>query len=121
MSEKDSTPAAEKGAPAPSEKEAELLTESPPPPSLQVVPAAVKSKIERRVFWACIWSLVALGLIVWSLVDPKPIPVIVAMSVGQVIGTLALLLFVGSVLLDLRARYKIERIERKAKTPPAAE
>ena len=112
MSEKDSTPAAEKVAPAP---------ESPPPPSLEVVPAAVKSKIERRVFWACIWSLVALGLIVWSLVDPKPIPVIVAMSVGQAIGTLALLLFVGSVLLDLRARYKIERVERKAKSPPAAE
>lgn len=113
MSEKESTPAAEKVAPAP---------ESPPPPSLQqVVPAAVKSKIERRVFWACIWSLVALGLIVWSLVDPKPIPVIVAMSVGQAIGTLALLLFVGSVLLDLRARYKIERVERKAKSPPAAE
>lgn len=75
---------------------------------------AVKSKIERRVFWACIWSLIALALIVWSQIQPKPIPVIVAMSVGQAIGTLSLLLFLGSVALDIRSTY---RIQRRGKVP----
>lgn len=119
MSERAKKPAAERAAPAGKEKAtAEKGADStPPPPSLKVVPPAVQSKIERRVFWACVWSLVALGLIIWSLVDQKPIPVIVAMSVGQAIGTLALLLFIGSVVLDLRARYKIEKRTKAA--PPA--
>jgi polyferredoxin len=79
---------------------------------------AVKTKIERRVFWACIWSLVALALIVWALVHPKPLPVIVAMSVGQIIGTISLLLFLGSIALDLRSRYKITQRGQKTPTPP---
>jgi len=57
---------------------------------------------------------VALGLIAWSLVDPRPLPVIVAMSVGQAIGTLSLLLFVGSILLDLRARRILAKLSGKA-------
>jgi hypothetical protein len=55
---------------------------------------------------ACALALVALGLIVWSLLDPRPIPVIVAMSVGQVIGTLSFAAFVVVVVGDLRSRYK---------------
>lgn len=124
MSDRKEKPAAGKAAPA-GDKDAKESADKgsdsgvveAPPASLKGVAPAVKSKIERRVFWACVWSLVALGLIVWSQVDQKPIPVIVAMSVGQVIGTLALLLFVGSVVLDLRARYKIEKRTKDA--PPA--
>lgn len=69
----------------------------------------MKSKIEGRVRLACVASLLALGLIIWSLLDPRPLPVIAAMTVGQVIGTLSLLLFLGSVALDVRARYKITK------------
>lgn len=53
---------------------------------------------------ACALGLVALGLIVWSLFDPRPIPVVGAMSVGQVIGTLSLAAFGFVVLADLRPR-----------------
>ncbi|MFO0589306.1 MAG: hypothetical protein U0441_17340 [Polyangiaceae bacterium] len=84
-------------------------SEETPVPSAAPVPKAVISKIERRVRWACIWSLVALGLITWALVHPKPLPVIVAMSVGQMIGTLSLLLFLGSIALDIRANYRLTR------------
>jgi ABC-type nickel/cobalt efflux system permease component RcnA len=55
---------------------------------------------------ACSFALLALALIVWSLLDPRPIPVIVAMSVGQAIGvSFAAFLFV--VVTDVRARYKV--------------
>jgi hypothetical protein len=41
---------------------------------------------------------------IWSLFDPRPIPVVVAMSVGQVLGTLSLLAFVYVVVADWRAQ-----------------
>jgi hypothetical protein len=55
---------------------------------------------------ACALALFALGLIVWSLLDPRPIPVIVAMSVGQVLGTLSFAAFLIVVVGDVRSRYK---------------
>lgn len=51
---------------------------------------------------ACVFGLVALGLIVWSVVDPRPVPVILAMSVGQAIGTLSFLAFIWLVIDDAR-------------------
>mgnify|MGYP000193283105 CR=1 FL=1 len=59
------------------------------------------AKVERRVRWACVLALVALALIVYSLLVPKPLPVIVAMSVAQGIGTLSLLLFLLVVRQDI--------------------
>jgi hypothetical protein len=56
--------------------------------------------------YACVLALFALGLIVWGVVDPRPIPVIVAMSVGQVIGTLSFVVFLIVVVTDVRSRYK---------------
>ena len=52
---------------------------------------------------ACILALVALGLMAWSLFDPRPIPVVLAMSLGQLLGTLSLGAFIAAVVADLRA------------------
>ncbi|MEZ4293477.1 MAG: hypothetical protein R3B70_00760 [Polyangiaceae bacterium] len=82
------------------------------------VAKAVTSAVERRVRWACMLSLLALGLILWSLVSQRPLPVIFAMTVGQVLGTLSLLFFLGSIALDVRARY---RLKRKDILPPESE
>ncbi len=60
----------------------------------------------RLMTYACVLALFALGLIVWGVVDPRPIPVIVAMSVGQVIGTLSFVVFLIVVVTDVRSRYK---------------
>jgi hypothetical protein len=60
--------------------------------------------IERRVRRACYLALVALALIVWSLLHPKPLPIIVAMSVAQGIGTLSLLMFIHAIVADVRNR-----------------
>ncbi len=54
---------------------------------------------------ACGATLVSLALMAWSVVDPTPLPVMVSMSVGQAIGTLALLLYFGAVVsYQLRLR-----------------
>jgi hypothetical protein len=58
--------------------------------------------IERRVRWACFLALIALVLIALSVLVPTPLPVIVAMSAGQLIGTASLALYVFAIVADLR-------------------
>ena len=66
---------------------------------------------------ACVLALVSLVLMVWSLLEPTPLPVLVAMSLGQVIGTISLLMFLAVVLADMR-RAHLERIPRSTAPPP---
>lgn len=47
-------------------------------------------------------TLLALALMVWSVLQPTPLPVMLSMSVGQGIGTLAFGLYGWVVLADLR-------------------
>ena len=53
---------------------------------------------------ACWCALGAVCLMTWSLVDPRPVPVVVAMSAGQALGTLSLVAFLTVVTADLRRR-----------------
>jgi peptidoglycan/LPS O-acetylase OafA/YrhL len=53
---------------------------------------------------ACVLALLALGLMLWSLFDPRPPPVLIALSVGQGIGTLSFFLYLVVVAKDLRRR-----------------
>jgi MFS family permease len=63
----------------------------------------VESGSRRRILvYSCILGLVGLALMCWSLFDQGWIPVMMAMSVGQGIGTLSLALFILVVLIDLR-------------------
>jgi hypothetical protein len=69
----------------------------------------------RIMVIACVLALSALALFVWSLLDPRPIPVIAAMSVGQAIGTLSFGAFLFVVLADLRSRYKAVAVDKESK------
>jgi len=60
-------------------------------------------------------TLVALALMVWSMVQPTPLPVMLAMSVGQGLGTLAFALYGYVVIADLR---RARRRARQASAPP---
>ncbi|HEY1697626.1 MAG TPA: hypothetical protein VGG39_35940 [Polyangiaceae bacterium] len=51
---------------------------------------------------ACLLGLAALLMMTWSLFDPRPIPVIAAMSVGQVLGTASFVTYLVVVVRDLR-------------------
>jgi len=59
---------------------------------------------------AAILTLVGLAFMVWSMLDPTPLPVMLAMSVGQAIGTLAFAMYGLAVYKDLR-RIRRERRE----------
>jgi hypothetical protein len=72
----------------------------------------------RLLTWACILALTALALVVWSVLDPRPIPVIVAMSLGQLLGTLSFATFLTVVAIDLRTHYR--RRAPKDETTPGA-
>ena len=52
---------------------------------------------ERLLRIACVLALVALPLMVWSLFDPTVWPVLIALSVGQALGTLSFVIFLVAV------------------------
>jgi hypothetical protein len=78
----------------------------------------------KMLVGACILSLIALALMVWSMLDPAPIPVVVAMSAGQIIGTISFLIFIYVVFIDLRVKRRIARTtpesEPESMRPPDA-
>lgn len=63
---------------------------------------------------ASVLTLLALALMVWSMLDPTPLPVMLAMSLGQVFGTLAFAMYGLAVYKDLR---RIQREERESSQP----
>jgi hypothetical protein len=54
----------------------------------------------------------------WSLFDPRPLPVVAAMSIGQVLGTLSFLSFLYVVATDLRRPGEADRAKKDASAPP---
>lgn len=68
----------------------------------------------RLMVYACLLGLVGLALMSWSLFDQGWIPIMMAMSVGQGIGTLSFVLFLVVVIIDLR------RAEFRPSIPPKA-
>lgn len=51
---------------------------------------------------SAVLTLLGLALMVWAVLDPRATPVMIAMSVGQGLGTLAFVIYLGVVLTDLR-------------------
>ena len=56
-------------------------------------------------------ALTILGLffMVWSLLVPTPLPVMLAMSVGQAFGTTAFMLYLVAIVIDLRRGRRAKR------------
>ncbi len=61
-----------------------------------------KLTIRRLVLISTITTLVALGLMVLGIVFPKPLLLVLAMSLGQLFGTLSLALYLLAIVLDLQ-------------------
>lgn len=51
---------------------------------------------------SAVLTLVALALMAWSMLEPTPLPVMLAMTVGQGLGSLAFGLYLYVVIGDLR-------------------
>lgn len=75
---------------------------------------------DRALRVASVIGLAALGLMVWSLLDARALPIVVAMSVGQVLGTFSLLIYVAVVIADLR-RLRILDAAKPSVPPPPPE
>lgn len=71
---------------------------------------------------SAVLTIVGLAFMVWSMVDPTPWPVLLAMSVGQALGTLAFLLYGIAILQDvlrIRRARAAQAVEPPAATPDA--
>jgi hypothetical protein len=68
-------------------------------------------KVPHLLRVAAALSLVALGLMMWSMFDPRPAPVLIGLSLGQVLGTASFAIYLSIVIWDVRRR------RREASTP----
>lgn len=70
---------------------------------------------------ASVLALVALALMMWGVVDPRPLPVLVGLMIGQGLGTLSFLLYLVVIGADLRISRKLRPAEADVPPePPAA-
>ncbi|MEJ7601816.1 MAG: hypothetical protein WKG01_28215 [Kofleriaceae bacterium] len=76
---------------------------------------ALKSATMLRT--SAILTIFALMAMVWSIVDPTPVPVMLAMSLGQVLGTVAFALYGIVILRELRADRRDQRASAKVAAP----
>ncbi|HET9624310.1 MAG TPA: hypothetical protein VFP84_23220 [Kofleriaceae bacterium] len=58
---------------------------------------------------AAVLTLIGLGLMVWSMLVPTPLPVMLAMTVGQGIGSLAFAIYLFIVVRDVRRAWRARR------------
>ena len=75
----------------------------------------------RALRWAAVFGLLSLTLMVWGVIDPRPISLVIAMSVGQLLGTLAFGVFVLVVLTDLRKARVLSDTAPEASDPPSSQ
>ena len=67
---------------------------------------------------AAVLALFGLAMMVWAVLVPTPMPVILAMSVGQGAGTLSFLLYLLVVIADLRRSRVFDERPRSESAPP---
>lgn len=72
-------------------------------------------RTERLLQTSAVLTILALALMVWSMLEPTPLPVMLAMTVGQMLGTLAFALYGLAILRDLR---RLRRARRESEPPP---
>jgi hypothetical protein len=74
----------------------------------------------RALRWAALSGLLSLALMVWGVIDPHPISLVIAMSVGQALGSLAFAVFCLVAINDLRRAGVFSRAaSRLSSRPPA--
>lgn len=77
---------------------------------------------QRPLRVAAVLTLIALGLMVWSMVQPTPLPIMLAMTVAQGLGTLAFALYgvviVQDILRGRRARSDDARLPAEEERGP---
>lgn len=73
---------------------------------------------QQLLIASALLTLLALALMVWSVLVPTPLPVMLAMSLGQVLGSLAFAMYLWVVFFDLM---RLRRNKRESLPPPVGE
>jgi hypothetical protein len=71
----------------------------------------------RWLDFACVGALASLALMTWQLFEPTVWPIMVAMSVGQMLGTASFAAFGYVVYADYRARRRATKGAPEVKAP----
>ncbi len=74
------------------------------------LPVISRLTIRRLVLISIITTIGSLGLMVISIIVPKPLLLVLAMSLGQLFGTLSLALYLLAIVLDLQGVGEHEEI-----------
>ena len=72
----------------------------------------------RALRGAALCGIAALLLMSWGVIDPHPIALVIAMSVGQGLGTLSFAVFCLVVITDLRKAKVFSRTSTKLSSAP---
>jgi len=64
---------------------------------------------ERLMVVACVMALVGLALMLWSVFVPTVWPIMIAISVGQAIGTISFVLYLIVVARDVQLARALRR------------
>lgn len=73
---------------------------------------------ERLMVVACVMALVGLALMLWSVFVPSVWPIMIAISVGQGIGTISFVLYLIVVARDVKLARALRRSgDTEGKTP----
>ena len=80
----------------------------------------MKTGVAHRILRASAWcALASLTLIVWATFDSHPLVLVLAMSVGQVLGTASLAGFLYVVVADLRRAHVFDEQVQPLSGPPS--
>ncbi|HTR50380.1 MAG TPA: hypothetical protein VMJ10_06700 [Kofleriaceae bacterium] len=66
---------------------------------------------------SAVLTLVGLAMMVWSILVPTPLPVMLAMSVGQFLGTTAFAIYLFIVVRQLRREWRRARPDEEPEKP----
>ena len=67
---------------------------------------------------SAVLTLVALAMMIWSMLAPTPLPVMLAMTVGQGLGTIAFGLYLYVIIHDLKTNYQRRARARRDSLDP---
>ncbi len=66
----------------------------------------VRSSVRELIRVACVLSLIGLAIMAYSILSPRPLPVILAMSVGQIIGGTGFVCYLLAVVIDAASQQR---------------
>lgn len=63
-----------------------------------------RATITRLLRFAAILAIVSLAMMIWAIHDSSVVPVMIFMSLGQLLGTASLIIYLGVLIIDTRRR-----------------